>query len=267
MNAPIGIFDSGVGGLSLLREMDNLLPYEDFLYFGDTFRMPYGTKSEKAILEFSNEIIGFLAREKGCKMIVVACNTVSGLMPECHTMFGIPVVGIINYGCVAAALYVTYNFRIGVLATKRTIQSGVYRKFIDDFDPTVKLYTVECTDLIPMIEKGMIGSPDTRRTAEKYLLPVQRKDIDTLILGCTHLPFIRRIIQDIIGPAITIVDPARRTAVLSMKILADNKLLKKNKRKKGTTEFYVSSSPEEFLKTASLIAGIETGSKIHRVEF
>ncbi|MEW5946943.1 MAG: glutamate racemase [bacterium] len=253
MSKPIGIFDSGVGGLSLLRELDNLLPFEDFLYFGDTLRVPYGTRAEKTIVGFSNEAVRFMVKEKGCKMIIIACNTVSGLLPERSEMHGVPVVGVINYGCVAAALYVTYNFRMGVLATRRTIQSGVYRKVMDGFDPTVKIFARECTDLIPMIEDGMIGSPETRRTAEKYLVPLLRKDIDTLILGCTHLPFIRRIIQDITGPAVTIVDPARRTAVLAMKVLQDYNLMKKDRKKPGARSFFVTGSPTGFERTAALL--------------
>lgn len=255
MNAPIGIFDSGVGGISLLRELDGLLPFEDFVYYGDTSRMPYGTRTEKTVHKYADEIIEFLAKKKKCKMIVVACNTVSGFMPERSVKRGVPVVGVINYGCVAAALFVTYNFRIGVLATKCTISSGVYRSVMDGFDPTIKVYAKECTDLIPMIEKGMIGSPDTRTAAEKYLIPLLRKDIDTLILGCTHLPFVRRIIQDITGPAITIVDPARRTAVLCMKVLNDKNRVRKNKKRPGKKEFYVSGDPEAFEKTLMLVSG------------
>lgn len=253
-NGPIGIFDSGVGGLTLLRELDTLLPYEDFIYFGDTARMPYGTKSERDVVKYAEQIIEWLT-EKNCKLIVMACNTVSGLYPEMGARGNqaIPLVGMINYGCVAAALYVTYNFRIGVLATKRTVDSKVYRRIIDHFDPSVNLYPQECTELIPLVEHGMIGSPKTRTLAEKYLMPLLGKNIDTLILGCTHLPFIRTIIQDIIGPSITIIDPARRTGVIAAKVISDHGLARKNRSRQGKRQFFVSGEPEAFEETARLL--------------
>ena len=260
---PIGVFDSGVGGLSLLRELDSLMPYESFIYLGDTARVPYGTKSEQEIVSYSKEIIEFL-ESCGCKMIVIACNTVSGLLGEryCNTQNKTPVVGVINYGCVAAALYVTYNFRIGIWATQLTIDSGVYKKFIDSFDPSVEIITQPCTNLIPKIECGAIGSPTTRMFAEDYLIPMIRDDIDTLILGCTHLPFIKNVIQDIVSPAITLIDPARRTAVLCMKKLHDNSMLISNHRESGEKRFFVTGDPESFLETAQLLVG----SMVDKVE-
>lgn len=253
-NSPIGIFDSGVGGLSLLRELNSIMPYEDYIYVGDTARMPYGVRTEDEIISFSEQIIEFLEK-KGCKLIVIACNSVSGLLPEitkrdkCNT----PVIGVINYGCVTAALYVTYNFRIGVLATKRTVDSGVYRRILDSFDPTVKLFPQVCTDLIPLIEAGKIGSPVIRKMAEDYIQPMLDEKIDTLILGCTHLPFIKAIIGDIIGPAVTIIDPARRTAVLCAKTLEDHGHLKKNHSDAGEKRYFVTGKPADFKETARLL--------------
>jgi glutamate racemase len=253
---PIGIFDSGVGGLTLLRELDNLMPYENFIYVGDTERMPYGTKSEEEIICYSEEIIKFL-ESRNCKLILIACNTVSCLLPELDRRENheVQVVGIINYGCVAAALYVTYNFRIGVWATQRTIESGVYKQYIDNFDPSVQIITQPCTELVTLIEQGAIGSPTTRDMAEKYLRPMLRDDIDTLILGCTHLPFIKNIIQDIVTVAVTLIDPARRTAVICMKILHDNGTLLSDHRNPGTRKFYVTGDPAAFMSTAQLLVG------------
>jgi glutamate racemase len=260
---PIGVFDSGVGGLTLLRELDNLMPYESFIYVGDTGRMPYGTKSQEEIIKQSEEIIDFL-ESKNCKLIVIACNTVSGLLGDTYHLSPnkTPVIGMINYGCVGAALYVTYNFRIGIWATQLTLDSGLYQKFIESFDPTVEIITQPCTSLIPMIEKGAVGSPSTRVFAEDYLLPMLREDIDTLILGCTHLPHIKTVIQDIISPAITLIDPARRTAVLCMKKLHDMNLLVQNHRESGTKQFFVTGDPESFLQTTQLLVG----PMIERVE-
>jgi glutamate racemase len=253
---PIGVFDSGVGGLTLLRELDNLMPYESFIYVGDTGRMPYGTKSELEIIRQSQEIVSFL-EGMDCKLIVVACNTVSGLLGDHYhlTPNKTPVIGMINYGCVSAALYVTYNFRIGIWATQLTIDSGLHQKFIDSFDPTVEIFTQPCTSLIPMIEKGAIGSPNTRAYAEDYLLPMLREDIDTLILGCTHLPFIKTVIQDIISPAVTLIDPARRTAVLCMKKLHDTGMQISNHRESGTKQFFVTGDPNAFRETTQLLVG------------
>ncbi|HOO55300.1 MAG TPA: glutamate racemase [bacterium] len=254
---PIGLFDSGVGGLSLLRELDNLMPYENYVYVGDTARMPYGTKTEEEIIQNAEEIIHFLEREKQCKLIVIACNTISGLLPEIETREKPrpPVVGMINYGAVAAALYVTYNFNIGVWATQRTIDSQVYQKFMNTFDPTVKLLTEPCTELVTLIEKGAVGSPTVRNLTEDYLSPMLREDIDTLVLGCTHLPFIRTIIQDVVTEAVTLIDPARRTAVLCMKLLHDNDSMLENHTEIGTKQFYVTGDPDSFKSTAKLLVG------------
>lgn len=261
---PIGVFDSGVGGLTLLKELDNLMPYEDFVYIGDTARMPFGTKTEEEIIKYSEELICFL-EDYGCKMVVIACNTISGLLPELEKggKRKVPVVGIINYGCVAAAIYVTYNFRIGVWATQRTIDSGVYRKFIESFDPSVKILTEPCTELIPLIESGKVGSPEVRRLTEMHLERMMAEDMDTLVLGCTHLPYIKNIVQDIVTPAVTLIDPARRTAVLCMKVLKDNNILRENHSEPGTKKYFVTGEPESFLKTTRLLLGpmIETAEK------
>jgi len=251
---PIGVCDSGVGGLTLLRELDNLMPYENFVYIADTAHMPYGTKGEEEIIDCSDRIIRFL-QSQDCKLIVIACNTVSALLPEIEKGTGskVPVVGIINYGCVAAALYVTYNFRIGVWATQRTVESDVYRKFIDNFDPTVKILTEPCTEVIPLIESGKVGSPTVREHTERHLAPMLREDVDTLILGCTHLPFIKTIIQDIVTPAVTLIDPARRTAVLCMKVLKDNGVSRGNHSEPGWKKFFVTGSPDSFMETTRLL--------------
>ncbi len=255
-NRPVGVFDSGVGGLTLLRELDSFMPYEDYIYLADTARMPYGTRTEDEIVAYSEQLIHFLEKQD-CKMIVIACNTVSGLLPQIEKDIKstVPVVGIINYGCVAAALYVTYNFRIGVWATQRTVDSQVYRKFMDNFDPTVKILTESCTDLIPLIEKGKVGSPEMRRLTDKCIQPMRNEDIDTIILGCTHLPFIKTIIQDILTPAVTIIDPAKRTAVLCNKTLMDKGISRKKHSAPGTKKFYVTGDPDAFLKTSKLLIG------------
>lgn len=255
-NRPIGVFDSGVGGLTLLRELDSIMPYEDFIYLADTARMPYGTKTEEEIISYSEEMMRFM-EEQDCKMIVIACNTISGLLPELEKggRRKVPVVGIINYGCVAAAIYVTYNFRIGVWATQRTIDSGVYRKFIESFDPSVKILTEPCTELIPLIESGKVGSPEVRKLTEMHLERMMNEDMDTLVLGCTHLPYIRNIVQDIVTPAVTIIDPARRTAVLCMKVLRDNDILRENHSEPGTKKYYVTGDAGSFLSTTRLLMG------------
>jgi glutamate racemase len=152
-----------------------------------------------------------------------------------------------------------------VLATNRTVESGVYRTILDNFDPTVALYPQVCTDLIPRIEAGHIGSPEVRRLSEDYLRPLLEKNIDTLILGCTHLPFIKMIIQDIIGPSVTIIDPARRTAVLCMKTLQDNCLARENHKKPGKKEYFVTGKPADFKKSVQLTLGWKV-PKVERIE-
>ncbi len=250
---PIGMFDSGVGGLSLLKEFYKILPNENVIYFADNARLPYGLKKEEEIKNYSYQIIDFL-KSQGCKMIVIACNTASTV---CHNStlsdYGIPIVGVINYGCISAALYVTYNFKIGILSTEVTLKSALYRKEIDNFDPSTEVYWSAVTELVPLVESANIASPKTRETTQKCLNDILNNEVDTVILGCTHLYFVKDIIQDICTPAVTIIDPGKRTAILCRKRLIDNNILNKNESKRGKYNFYCSGDAESFQRTASIL--------------
>ena len=243
-DAPIGVFDSGVGGLTVLREMVRQLPKERFLFFGDTARAPYGEKSPEVIIEYAREITRFLA-QRGVKAVVTACNTESAYaLEEMREETDRPVLGVIKPG-VRAALRTTQNGRIGVLATRATITSGAYRRRLQKYNSMVEVYPQICTDFVPHIEAGDTDSPEFYNLIREYLTPVQRADVDTVVLGCTHYPWIRDRIADFFGERVRLIDPALNTALELKDILERNGLL----REEGEGEYrIVTSGPDEVMR-------------------
>lgn len=208
---PLGVFDSGLGGLTVVRALRRRLPSESILYFGDTARVPYGPKSPETIRRFTREITRFLTRQ-GVKMIVAACNTCSATSLDCVQMeFEGPVLGVIEPGVEAAAA-ATRNRRIGVIGTQATIHSGAYERFLRERLPDSKVYSTACPLFVPLAEERLENHPATRLIAEDYLKPLLEQDIDTLILGCTHYPLLRGAIQATVGNKVTVVDSAEATA-------------------------------------------------------
>jgi|SRR5688572_21366563 glutamate racemase len=210
-NQPIGVFDSGIGGLTVLRELLDQLPGESFVYFGDTARVPYGNKSTDTVRRFSSENVQLLL-ERGVKMVVVACNTATAdALPQLQSEFELPIVGVIEPG-VRAAIAATRNNHIGVIGTSGTIRSGAYQKGILALKPDARVHSKACPLFVPLVEEGWTDTPVTRLVVEEYLKPYTGLHIDTLVLGCTHYPLLKPAIASLLGPSVTLVDSAIETA-------------------------------------------------------
>ncbi len=241
---PIGIFDSGIGGLTVLKAIREEMPYEDLVYFGDTAHVPYGTKSKETITKFSVENVKFLQSFQS-KLVVVACNTASSLsMDELKKNFNIPIIGVIEPGA-RQALAETKNGRVGIIGTKATIGSGAYETCIKRLDPKVKVYSEACPMFVPLVEEGWLQGEVVSRVAKIYLDSFKNFDIDTLILGCTHYPLLTKIIQEAVGPKVKLVNSAEETAREAKKLLQSLKLHRAEKSYQDT-RFYVSDEPEQF---------------------
>ncbi len=246
---PIGIFDSGVGGLTVLREVERFLPQEDIVYFGDTARVPYGNKSQSAIVKFSTENARFLLKKK-VKAIVVACNTSSALaLDHLENFFKVPIFGVIE-AAVNKALKISKNRRIGVIGTRSTIASRAYELNLKKKDSQALVYTKSCPLFVPLVEEAVLSGKITDLVIHKYLAELKKKKIDTLILGCTHYPPLRKSIAYFMK-GVSIIDSAKEVAVYTRRILADNRL-SAAKSKKGKINFFVSDESDNFKKLARL---------------
>lgn len=237
----IAVFDSGVGGLTVLRELYQQLPNESILYFGDTARLPYGTRSQSEILQFVREII-IWAIDQDVKMIVMACNTSSALALETvQSEFNIPILGVILPGAKAA---VQKGRRIGVIATPATVTSNAYRQAIQEMDATVQVWQVSCPEFVPLIEENRIHDPYTYQVAQEYLAPLLDQRIDTLIYGCTHYPHLAPVLRSLLPPTVRLVDPAVH---LVKAITQELELLGlRNPNLPRPTRFCVSGCPQQF---------------------
>ncbi len=252
---PIGIFDSGVGGLTVLRAVRHRLPRESVIYLGDTARVPYGTKSPATIERYAVEDAAFLI-EKGVKMILVACNTASAMARErLREVFTIPLLSVLGPGARMAA-QVTRTGRIGVIATEATTESGAYERAIRESsgDRKVEIFSQACPLFVPLVEEGEINSQVIRIVAEQYLEPLRRKEIDTLVLGCTHYPLIKRVIGETIGEDVTLVDSAEATADETAQLLEREGLLNRNSEDINS-QFYVTDAAKRFHRIAERILG------------
>lgn len=209
--APIGVFDSGVGGLTVAREIMRNLPAEHIVYFGDTARLPYGSKSRETILTYSRQIIRFL-QTQNVKAIVVACNTASAFaLDEISKESDLPMIGVVKPGARTAA-GATFNRRIGVIGTEGTVNSHIYRDFIKQIDSGITVVEKACPLFVPLVEEHWIEDPITRQVAERYLEEMKQQEVDTLVLGCTHYPLLRSLIGEVMGSSVTLVNPAYETA-------------------------------------------------------
>jgi glutamate racemase len=237
----IGLFDSGVGGLTVLREIYRQMPQESILYFADTARLPYGNRSPEEILQFVRDILDWMS-DQGVKMIIMACNTSSALALEIvREEYSIPILGLILPGARAA---VQQGKNIGVIATLATAASNAYRQAIQEIDQTAQVWQVGCPEFVPLIEQNRIYSSYTRQVAQRYLQPLLHKQIDTLVYGCTHYRHLDGIIRSIIPSTIKIVDPAEHIVIAAEKELALMGL--KNNQLPLPTRFCVSGSPKQF---------------------
>jgi len=248
MNASIGIFDSGLGGLTVVKEVIRQLPREDVVYYGDTARVPYGTKSRKSIIRFSRKNT-LVLMQSHVKMIVVACNSsASYAMPTLRKHFRIPILGVIEPG-VQSAIKTTKNRKVGVIATAATIASGSYEKKLKSGLPNVKVYTRPCPLLVPLVEEGRLDGPVTRAVVKEYIQPLLNKGIDTLILGCTHYPLLKSVIQNVAGKRVVLIDSAQAMALAVEKKLNALGLASERKRK-AKYKLILSDKPQNFEKIA-----------------
>ncbi len=248
----IGIFDSGVGGLTVAKEIIRQLPNENIVYFGDTARVPYGIKSRQTVIRFSIENILFLLKQD-VKLICVACNTASSFaLPVIKNHFRAPIIGVITPG-VREAVYASRNKRIGVIGTKGTIQSRTYETEIKQLDPKVKVTAVACPLFVPFVEEGWLNGEVVESVVRTYLKPFSAAGVDTVILGCTHYPLLKPVIQEVLGKNVTLIDSAKQVAFEVKKILASEDML--NRGKGGKHKFYVSDNPEWFSSLAQRFMG------------
>ena len=253
-SAPIGVFDSGVGGLTVAREIMRNLPDERIVYFGDTARVPYGSKSQETVIRYSKQIVRFLQTQH-VKAIVIACNTASALaLDAIEGELDIPILGVLRPGAKVAA-ETTKNKRVGVIATESTIRSGMYGRYIKAHDPEITVYGKACPLFVPLVEEGWLKDPVTEEVARRYLKELLEKDIDSLILGCTHYPLIRSLMRKIVGDKVQLVNPAYETALELGRLLTREGLASDG----GTDcagekyQFFVSDAAEKFAEFANSI--------------
>ena len=253
----VGIFDSGVGGLTVLREITRVLPQEDTIYFGDTARVPYGTKSPETVTRYAREITSFLVR-RDIKLLVVACNTASAVaLPTLKRLFSIPVVGVIEPGA-RRAVEVSRGGRIGVIGTAGTIRSSAYTRAIKRLDPAAEVLTKACPLFVPLAEEGWVDNQVARLTAQNYLQELKDAGVDTLVLGCTHYPLLKPLIAEVMGSGVTLVDSAAETARTVAEILAQKKCLRPDSEK-GNHHYYVSDIPAGFIRVGNRFLGERLG--------
>ena len=244
---PIGVFDSGVGGLTVLGEIRDRLPYENTVYFGDTARVPYGVRDPAEVREFAFEIITYLT-DLDVKLVVVACNTASAVALEAaQAEFDVPVVGVIAPGARAAAVD-TINRRVGVLATRVTVESGAYRRAVRNLDAGIEVHEQACPEFVPLIEKGVVDGPELEKVARGYLDPLMSRRVDAVILGCTHYPLISATINRILGPEVRLISSAGQTALEVGRILSRRGYLRRPRDADdlGASTYVCSADPAEF---------------------
>jgi glutamate racemase len=259
----IGVFDSGIGGLTVLQKMIEILPSENTVYLGDTARAPYGTKSVETVVRYSFENTEFLI-EKGVKLVVVACNTSTALALESlRGNVNIPLVGVIEPG-VRKALQITKNKKIGVIGTEATIQSGAYTKALKTHSGDIEVYSRACPLFVPLVEEGWIDNGVTSMTVEAYLGSLKQSGIDTLILGCTHYPLLKKAIRNYMGSAVQLVDSAEEIARDVGAALEKQSLARRDGI--GNHSFFVTDAPDRFIKVGARFLGekVESAVRIER---
>ena len=253
-DAPIGVFDSGVGGLTVAREIMRNLPSEKIVYFGDTARVPYGSKSKDTVIRYSRQIIHFL-EEQQVKAIVIACNTASAFaLDAVKDELDIPVLGVIEAGAKVAAKE-TRNKRVGVIGTLGTVGSGIHEAYLKQLDPEITVIGKACPLFVPLVEEGWLHDPVTTEIVSRYLQELKDKEIDTLILGCTHYPLIRSTIREVMGEGVRLVNPAYETARELKGLLQHYHILNDEELHPGENkyQFYVSDGAEKFKHFANSI--------------
>lgn len=252
-SAPIGVFDSGIGGLTVVHELIRQLPHESIVYFGDTARVPYGPKSPDTVRRYSREIAAYLT-EQGVKAIVVACNTATAhALGTLRSELTLPVVGVVEPGA-RAAVAATRTGRIGVIGTTGTIKSGAYERAICALSPTAQVVARACPLFVPLVEEGWVDHEATRLVAETYLEPLVKANVDTLVLGCTHYPLLKPLLRRVMGPDIRLIDSAEETAAEAARTLAAAGLAAPDASRAGY-RFVASDDPDQFLRVGQRFLG------------
>ncbi len=252
-NNPIGVFDSGLGGLTVVKELMRQLPDEDIVYFGDTARVPYGTKSKESIIRFSKENVLMLLHHR-VKCIVVACNTASSLaLATLKRVFPLPIIGVIDPGA-KKAVGLTKNKRVGVIATASTTSSNKYPQSIHRLESSVKVFSQACPLFVPLAEEGWFDKKETVSIASEYLKDLKKMKVDTVILGCTHYPLLKTVIDKVMGKGVNLVDSAEEVAIEVKELLKKEHLQKTNKSKVNHL-FLVSDEPKHFHRQAKRFLG------------
>ncbi|MDD3430311.1 MAG: glutamate racemase [Oscillospiraceae bacterium] len=264
-NSPIGVFDSGLGGLTCVKQLLQLAPQEDIVYLGDTGRVPYGTRSTDTIIKYAMQDIEFLL-SRGVKILIAACGTVSSTLPHSISdALPVPYLGVVE-STAAAAVKATKTGRIGVIGTPATIKSGSYLRAIDILLPSAVLVKNPCPLFVPLVESGYVqrDNPVTRMVAEEYLAPIKAAGVDTLIMGCTHYPIIKDIISDVMGPEVTLIDPGKEAAAAGMALLKklDMEALRDCS---GARNYFVSDGIENFHQNAELFLGSLAGGSVDQI--
>lgn len=251
---PIGVFDSGIGGLTVVRELLAALPHESIVYFGDTARVPYGTKSADTVTRFSRENTHFLFR-RGIKGLIVACNTSSALaLPSLQRDWELPILGVIQPGARAAAR-TTRNRRVGVIGTTATIGSRAYEAALREIDPSIEVLGRACPLFVPLAEEGWTSGHVVEDIARTYLAPLLESGIDTLILGCTHYPLLKDVIQTVAGNRVTLVDTALETVAEVERLFAERGQLRPASANPARHEYFVSDVPAQFREVGERFLG------------
>ncbi len=246
----IGVFDSGVGGLTVLKEIHSLLPYESTIYLGDTARVPYGIRSSETVTKYSYENSSFLLK-KDIKLLVIACNTASAIsLSLIKDLCSIPVIGVIEPGAKSSITH-TRNKKIGITGTETTIKSGAYRIAIHNIDSEIEIFEQACPLFVPLVEEGWLEEEVTHLIAQKYLNSMRNSNIDTLVLGCTHYPLLKNVIRNVVGEGITLIDSAVEIAIAVKNILENSGILN-NISSKPIRKYYVTDSPDRFINLGAI---------------
>lgn len=262
-NRPIGVFDSGLGGLTAVRELARLLPNENIVYFGDTGRVPYGTKSDKTLIKYVRQDINFL-KEKNVKAVLAACGTASSVAIEpLRKEFDVPLIGVLSPVC-KKAVELTKNKRVGILGTPATINSGSYNRGIRNIDKNVKVFEKACPLFVPLVENGYIDHEVTYIIAKEYIEPLMKDEVDTLILGCTHYPLLTDVIKNVTENKVNIINAGKEAAIFTSELLKEKNMLSDNSNK-GKTEYYVSDDVEKFSYLGSMFLGYAIGSEVIKI--
>lgn len=264
-NEPIGVFDSGLGGLTAVKELMNVLPHENIVYFGDTGRVPYGNRSKRTIIKYAQQDANFLL-SRNVKFIIAACGTVSSVAGDLGGKIPVPFTGVVK-PTAKAALKATKNGKIGVIGTSATIGSGSYKKEIEAHNPNVEVYQQDCPLFVPFVENGFTSEDDPLvvMMVERYLQKLKEIGVDTIILGCTHYPILKKVISKVMGSGVALVDSGRETALYTAELLKEKGLLN-NGSENGTSSFYVSDTPDGFSHLAGIFLHRNIDENVEQID-